>query len=148
MRDRLAEKYRAELLAADPTRREVARRLLDRLSSADLRPRALSGTAGARWSHVPISDLFAEQGNRVRPCSGGLLEAGHEPIHASKGGRCVLIDPKAGRWWCRSCRRSGDAATYLADVLGCNYAEAAARLAERYGPPAGRRVWRRRALEA
>ena len=147
MRDRLAEKYRAELLAADPIRREVARRLLARLGSADLRPRALSGTAAVRWSQVPIGDLFAEQENRVRPRSGGLLEAGHEPIHASKGGRCVLID-KAGRWWCRSCRRSGDAATYLADVLGCSYVEAAARLAERYGPPTGRRVWRRRALEA
>ena len=148
MRDRLAEKYRAELLAADPIRREVARRLLDRLSSADLRPRALSGTAAVRWSHVPIGDLFAEQGNHVDRRSNGMLESGHEPLHSSRGGRCVAIYVDEGRWWCRSCRRSGDAAAYVADVLGCSYVEAAARLAERYGAPTGRRVWRRRALEA
>src|SRR3712207_7913895 len=53
------------------------------------------------------------------------IETGHEPLHGSRSGRCVVISVDVGRWWCRSCRRSGDAATHLADVLGCSYAEAA-----------------------
>jgi len=47
-----------------------------------------------------------------------------------------LLSPDADRWWCRGCDRAGDAAVYVMDVRGCAYREAAAWLAERYGPPA------------
>jgi hypothetical protein len=139
------------LAGADPVAREVAARQLARLRSSGRRgsPRSTP----SRWRHVPLAELFAEQANRVHHRSDGMLESGHEPVHASRSGRCVLIDPGLGRWWCRSCRKSGDAARLVMELRGCSYAPAAAWLAGRYGPPPGRpgraKARRRRfALEA
>ena len=149
MRD-LAGRYRDDLAREDPIKREIARRQIARLSpSAPVGARPVTGPS--RWAHVPLVDLFAEQGNRVRRRADGRLECGHEPIHGSTSGGCVLLDPARGRWWCRSCRQSGDAPAYLAGVHGCRYRDAAELLAGRFGraagrPGSGRR--RRRLLEA
>jgi hypothetical protein len=130
----LNARYYAALADPEQVRREVARRQLGRLER-----RALSSSKGARrpsrWQYVPLDTLFAEQGNALHVRSDGQVESGHEPLHHSKSGRCVLIDPREGRWWCRSCRRSGDAAQFLMDILGCRYARAAATLTRRFGPP-------------
>jgi hypothetical protein len=129
-------RYARDLAADDPVARQVAARQLARLG--DRLVAAPRPVQTSPWAHVPLADLFAEQGNRLRVRSDGTIETGHEPLHTTNGGRCVLIDPGAGRWWCRSCRQSGDAATYVAAVLGGTYLVAAGHLAARYGSAAGR----------
>ena len=143
------QRYTAALSSTDPLTRAVAARQLARLGLSPAR----SGPRSARspWAHVPLADLFVEQGNRIHRRSDGLTECGHEPIHGSNSGRCVLLDLDRGRWWCRSCRQLGDAPAYLAAVHGCRYRDAAELLAGRFGraagrPGSGRR--RRRLLEA
>lgn len=135
-------RYYTDLASADPITREIARLQLNRLSQE--RRRFTGAKAGpSRWAHVPLADLFVEQGNRIARLADGLIECGHEPIHASRSDRCVLLDATRGRWWCRSCRKSGDAATYVMIVRGCLYREAAAWLSDRYGAPVGWRGPRR-----
>ena len=135
MRTDQSERYRLELGSNDPVIRSVAARQLARLSIGRTRPR--SSARSSRWSHVPLADLFKEQGNHVRPRREGRFETGHEPMHASKSGRCVIIDPTLGRWWCRACRQAGDAARFVMDARGCSYPQATAWLERRYGRPAG-----------
>ena len=143
----LVERYRRDLRSEDPVVRTVAGRQLARLRWRPVRPP--SPPRPSRWAHVPLADLFAEQGNRLHRRGDGRIESGHEPIHGSRSGRCVLIDPLLGRWWCRSCRRGGDAAGLVMDIHGCGYRQAAARLAAQHGPPsASRPDWRRRAFVA
>jgi hypothetical protein len=131
--------YRARAASTpDPLDRTVARRQLARLERAARlgRDAAASVLPPSRWRHVPLGELFEQAGNRLRQRSNGLLEYGHEPVHGSKSGRCVLVDPTTGRWYCRSCRRGGDAIDALRSLRGWTYRQAAAWLAERYGPPA------------
>jgi hypothetical protein len=45
----------------------------------------------------------------------------------------VVIDPAIGLWWCRACRRGGDAATLLMQLHGWSYRRAAQVLRERFG---------------
>ena len=120
--------------SADPLDREVARRLagqLPRVQAAgpatDVRPRS-------RWQHVDLADLFAQFGNPVH-AAGERLKAGHEPVHGSRSGTCVVAWPATGRWWCSSCGRSGDAAGFVMAALGLKYPAAAEWLTARYGPP-------------
>ncbi len=142
-------RYAADLSSTDPLTREVAARQLQRLRVSS--PRAANRSAVSAWVHVPLADLFAEQGNQIHRHSDSSLESGHEPLHGSNSGRCVLLDLDRGRWWCRSCRQSGDAPIYVMAVRGRGHRAAAAWLAERYGPPAGqparRQPRRRRWLE-
>ena len=117
--------------------RIVRERQRERLARVVGRRRRPEGTTvrPSPWCHVPLGDLFGAH-NTLYPRSNGLLECGHEPLHTSKGGRCVLVDPGAGRWWCRSCRQHGDAATFVMAVNGWAYTEAAGWLAAQYGRPA------------
>ena len=151
MTDPRRQRYKADLCSPDPTTRAVAARQLERLH-----PRRHPSPPTSRpspWAHVPLADLFASQGNPIHGRSDAVLECGHEPIHSSTSGLCVRINPALGRWWCRSCRQSGDAVSYLTAVRGCGYHEAAAWLTTRWGPPAdngqaARRRPRRLVLEA
>jgi hypothetical protein len=96
--------------------------------------------------------LFTEAGNPLSYRADGLIDTGHEPFHSSRSGRCVFIDPVTGFWWCRACRKGGDAVTLVRLLRGCGYADAAAQLATRFGPPPGMRppgdVLRRLVFEA
>ncbi len=136
----LQTSYRARLADPDPIARAVAQRQLARIDAA---PRRIASTADttdhrpSRWAHVPLADLFSAQGNHLYQRGTTYVETGHEPHHASKSGRCVLITTDTGRWWCRSCRRGGDAATYVMDVRGCTYPAAVAWLVDRFGRPGG-----------
>jgi DNA primase len=47
----------------------------------------------------------------------------------------VWIRPAEGRYFCRSCGESGDAATLLMRVYGISRRQAERLLAERFGPP-------------
>ncbi len=139
------ERYRAALADPDPQARAVARHQLARLQRSASPPSRSAARPAARWAHVDLAALFAAAGNAVYRRGADSAEAGHEPLHGSRSGRCVLIDLPAGRWWCRSCRRAGDAATFVMDWRGWGYRPAAAWLTARYGPPAGsarRRPWR------
>jgi hypothetical protein len=98
----------------------------------------------ALWAHVLV-DLFAKD-NPVTRRPNSTLTCGHEPWHSSRSGRCVIIWPSTGRWWCSSCRKGGDAVTYVMARQGCDYASAAQWLGERYGFPKNwRSGWRERA---
>ena len=132
----LRDRYAAEARGDDPNRSEVARRQLARLGAGATPP--AGERAPSRWAHIPLSELFAQAGNTVRVRPDGSAECGHEPFHASRSGRCVCLDEVAGRWYCRSCRRGGDAATLVMDLHGWPYPRAAAWLDERYGAPNGR----------
>ena len=123
---------------------EVQRRQHHLLARA--RQRSGSAHSGdrrpSRWNHVPLADLVGEH-NDVYARGGGFVESGHEPVHSSKSGRCLLIDTPRGRWYCRSCGQSGDAVSWVMAVADVSYAEAASSLAERYGPPVSGPVRRR-----
>ena len=139
--DAIVEAYTSDLFSADPILAAVARHQLEQLRATAASP-AVADRASppSRWAHVPLAALFEQAGNRVvRRRSTGDLECGHEPWHRSRSGACVLISPASGRWWCRSCKRRGDAASFLMDLHGCSYAVAAATLESRFGPAADRR---------
>lgn len=129
--DSPAERYRSMAMSPDPVARRVARRQLRRFSPTLSRPLG-AGVAG-RWAHIPLALLFEEAGNTVHERTSGRLDTAHEPLHTSKSGRCVVIDPTKGLWWCRSCRRGGDAASLVMQVRGWSYHRAAAWLVLRFG---------------
>lgn len=136
----LVGRYQADLASDDPIRRAVARHQLGRLRQAERR-RPVALLVGAPrsehvspWQHVDLAELFAEHGNRVFARGEQDFEAGHEPHHSSKSGRCVYINGRLGKWFCRACNQQGDAASYIMAVRGCDYRAASAWLSERYGP--------------
>ena len=136
LHSQLLARYETERAhTTDPLCAAVAARQLARLQRTSTSAQRRTKVAASRWSHVPVSALFFEAGNRLVGHTGGMTECGHEPLHSSKSGRCVLIDPSTGRWWCRSCRRAGDAATLVMDLRGCRYPAAVAWLVERFGHP-------------
>ena len=99
------------------------------------------------WAHVALAELFREAGNVVHETSHDReLETGHQPFHGSKSGRSVRIDTASGLWYCRACRRGGDALTFWMAKTGLNRRQAAAELTERFGPPARRTRLRRKPL--
>ena len=129
--------YKALADDPDPLVRAVAQRQLARLGRLTHSGRDAAATsAPSRWRHVPLVELFEQAGNTVVARSGGRFESGHEPLHRSKSGRCVLIDPSPGRWWCRSCRQGGDAIALVVALRSWTYGRAACWLTSRYGPPA------------
>ena len=132
MRTVLSQHYRRLLLNSDLETQRLAQLQLERLRRVSASP--VPKRAPSRWAHVPLAALFADAGNRLH-ARGARWESGHEPLHGSKSGRCVLIDPSAGHWYCRSCRRGGDAATFVMDLRGSSYPAAVAWLIERYGSP-------------
>lgn len=128
---------RLTALAASPSAadREVGRRLTEQLRRpVQLGAAPSDADARSRWSHVDLVGLLEAFGNRVE-LRGETARSGHEPSHGSKSGTCLAAWPSSGRWWCSSCGRSGDAASYVVGALGIGYREASAWLAERYGAP-------------
>jgi hypothetical protein len=117
-----------KLIAVEVRRRQSARhrQRVGHPTPTTMRP--------SRWAHVPLTVLFEAAGNRLYLRGNGVTECGHEPLHTSKGGRCVAINPTTGLWWCRGCRRGGDAVTLVMDLEGCTAKEARSRLTARFGP--------------
>ena len=102
----------------------------------------------SRWAHVRLDELFREAGNVLHKTRRGEgLESGHQPFHGSKSGRCLRIDTSLGLWYCRGCRRGGDALTFWMAKTGQKRRRAAAELAGGFGPPARRPKRRGRPLK-
>jgi hypothetical protein len=132
--------------AKDPIEAEVAKRQLAALERV-LRHQAISDNPHARdntspntpskskWTHVSLTEVFRLAGNRLYPRANGTFDCGHEPCHGSKSGRCVTINVANGRWFCRSCRRGGDAVAAVQSLFGLDYRGAVKWLTERFGPP-------------
>ncbi|MGD9892054.1 MAG: CHC2 zinc finger domain-containing protein [Dehalococcoidia bacterium] len=143
--DALRASYQAR--ATDPALsnddRAVAAAQLARLTRRSFVIAATSGVPKAsRWQHVPLADLFEAAGNTITARANGTLVCGHEPMHGSRSGTCLVIWPEPGRWWCSSCRTSGDALGFLMAVHGWTAREAASELIQRYGEPSAP-FWRR-----
>jgi hypothetical protein len=130
----LTDRYHRLAQSADPTERAVARRQLAQLRS---RPRRATPAPVSAWQHVPLAALFEQAGNGLTKRADGTVQCGHEPVHGSRSGSCVIVWPAEGRWWCSSCRRAGDAVQAVMSLQGCGYRAALARLIDRYGAPAG-----------
>jgi hypothetical protein len=135
----LAEQARyQEMLAdgVDPEQRRVAearlRKIAEELERRETRVPAQH--RGNRWPHVPILELFREFGATLREKPDKTCVGDHPWRHGSKSGTCVIIWPDEGRWLCRSCKASGDAAALVADYRGCSYSDACRWLEARFGP--------------
>lgn len=126
--------YRTLAASPDRAQRRLGRAQLARLDRA-ASTRTVATATCSRWAHVPLADLFAEAGNVVHPRAGSRSETGHEPLHHSSSGRCVVIDTDRGLWWCRSCRRGGDALSLVMALHGWSAARAATWLQDTYGAP-------------
>ena len=133
----LATRYQRLLAHADAAERELARRQLAALDRLAQHPRApttrASGSTSGRFAHVPIADLFERAGNLLQ-VRGHTARCGHEPVHSSKSGNCLIVWLATQRWWCSSCRAGGDAVAALASLDGVDRRTAATRLTNLYGP--------------
>src|SRR4051812_38973297 len=70
-----------------------------------------------KW-RADLETLFIEAGNTIAHGAGGRAETGHEPKHSSRSGECVLLDRDRGSWYCRSCKKGGDAVTFVREMRG------------------------------
>ncbi len=120
-RDRLEARYRTLALSQDAPTRRLAVAQLARLQRSGLPTPEADGPTRA------LRDLVEQTVGPLHQRPGGDLE-GPCPWHASRSGRCLVIFAGGARWWCRSCRRGGDAATWLASVEGVGLNEARRRL--------------------
>lgn len=109
---------------ADYQRQRLARRQPPRMERAP-----------SRWSYVPIAALLAAAGNLVIERANGTAVSGHEPVHDSESGTCLVVWPSEGRWWCSSCRQGGDGVALVMGLYGWPYARARVWLGERFGFP-------------
>ena len=119
----LVDHYRRELAGTDPLVREVAARQLGRLLRASSAPR----THRAAEQCAGLSARIETAVGPLCPRPDGALE-GACPWHTSRSGRCLVVFADGHTWWCRHCRRGGDAAAWVAAYEGCSYAEARRRL--------------------
>lgn len=86
-----------------------------------------------------LARIFADAGNTLKGTASGFV-CGHEPVHASKSGTCVVIDATKSNWFCRSCEKGGDIIAAMMSPRGMSREEAKAYLASTFGetPPDSR----------
>jgi hypothetical protein len=116
-----------QTIADEVQRRQAARRTRQTVRQAP------STTSRSRWWYVRLPALFEDAGNRLYPKPNGTVETGHQPCHGSRSGRCVVVDPAKGVFWCRSCRTGGDAVTLLQQFHGWTRPQAVQHLTQQYG---------------
>jgi hypothetical protein len=149
MRDTgLRGRYLTALRSTDAAERVVSAELLRRLDRATAtqveRAVERDGRRPALWGDVGAADLLAQLGASRVEDRGTRVQSSHDWAHGSRSGACLVFWPSEARWWCSSCRRSGDLVTLVRDALGIGYDAAVAWLAARYGPPAAGLPRRRR----
>lgn len=131
--------YARDFYDPDPRTRALVTAQLTLLRRATTAPPDASKVPTSPSPHGQLIALVEEavgplleqsNGNREGPC----------PWHTSRSGTCLIVFADGDRWWCRSCRRSGDAVAWLALTEGISFADARRRL----GMPSRRRGMRRR----
>jgi hypothetical protein len=142
--DGLRARYWATLRSEDAAERAVAAELLRRLDRAAGQIVAQSRHRTTTWGHVGGADLLAHLGASGAADRGTRVQGGHDWAHGSRSGACLVLWPTEGRWWCSSCRRTGDVVALVRDALGLGYDAAVTWLVARYGPPTGGLSRRRR----
>ncbi len=125
-------RYRA---AAEAELRALGSRQTDIVPGREQRPSA--------WAHIDMAHLLAAAGNRVTQRRDSTLESGHQPVHESSSGRCLVAWPDQGRWYCRACGERGNAVALVASLNGWDRHRAYVWLAGQYGLPAKRNRQRR-----
>ena len=130
----LEQRYREMLRHPEASTRAIAKEQLGALGA--MRHARLDGERSA-WLHVPLGELFKQAGNVLIARTNGRIVCGHEPVHSSRSGNCLVIWSQEGRWFCTSCRAGGDAIQAVRSLEGVSYPVAIARLTSRYGAPAG-----------
>ena len=111
------------LAERDPLVRAVAARQLARLRRSSERLAA----HGDAPPSGPLIGIVEGAVGPLRAKPSGDLE-GPCPWHASTSGRCLVVFAGGRRWWCRSCRRGGDAVSWLMLTEGMSASEARRRL--------------------
>ncbi len=129
------ERYAHLAASPDPEGRRVAAVQLARLQRRHGSIAVGGDVAPSPWQHVPIADLLTEAGNVTVERANGTIVCGHEPIHGSRSGTCLVAWPAEGRWWCSSCRQGGDAVALVMSLHGRGFHRARVYLGERFGFP-------------
>jgi hypothetical protein len=91
----------------DPCERELAHKQATRL-----RPKDSELGLPRQPESRRLAELISETVGPLHERASGDLE-GSCPWHDSTSGRCLLIYREGTRWLCRSCRRGGDAVSWL-----------------------------------
>jgi hypothetical protein len=95
----------------------------------------------SRWAPVPLLELIREDNPTIVQKAPGKHVTGHQPLHGSRSGQCLVVWTAEGRFWCSSCGKRGDAVTWVMQTRGLTFPEATTELIARYGAPKG---WRQR----
>jgi hypothetical protein len=101
------DRYRRLRRSDDPRERELAHEQASRLRS---RHQEVGLPPQPESDRLP--KLIGETIGPLHERADGDLE-GACPWHDSKSGRCLVIYGQGSRWLCRSCRRGGDAVSWL-----------------------------------
>src|SRR5262249_36528076 len=81
-----------------------------------------------------VAKIFAAYGNPLpTPNRSGDVYTSHEPVHASKSGRCVRINVLKDVFICDNCHRGGGPPQALQTFEELSYDEAVAAVQARYG---------------
>jgi hypothetical protein len=129
LRAALTERYLRGLASADPLERATAGRQL-----GQLRRRGRCSNDHEPTESLPsVREAIEQVVGPLHERPNGDLE-GACPWHASASGRCLIVFAGGVRWWCRLCRRGGDAAAWHALIEGISLSQARRRL----GLPTGR----------
>jgi hypothetical protein len=125
----------------DPNQRRVAQVRLREIAAEEARRRSSLDKGEQsyknRWPNVPLAELIQEAGCTLHDRGNGTLVGDHDAKHSSKSGNCLVVWPAEGRYYCSSCKESGDAPAWLSSVEGITYREACRRLVSQYGLPPG-----------
>jgi DNA polymerase I-like protein with 3'-5' exonuclease and polymerase domains len=77
----------------------------------------------------PLSQVFVDAGNTLHATPAGF-RTGHEPVHQSSSGTCVVINTGKGRWSCYSCQQGGDVVAAIMSLRGVSRVDAEAYVHE------------------
>ena len=132
----LVDRYQALLADQDMAIRAMAGEQLRRLEAAGYREAGAYPASPAAGADLPA---LARGCVPVQRRGADRYECGCPAGHASKSGLCATLWHGDGgwRWYCRSCRRGGDAIAWTMLAEGLAYRHACIRLGIEPKPPAG-----------
>jgi hypothetical protein len=116
--------YTDMLASPEPARRQLAQEQLRRLAGAAHRQ------GDTTQPPTPDDRLLASISATVGPLAARQngTHVGSCPWHSSRSGACLVVWPAEGRWWCSSCKRSGDLVAWVALTEGIPFGAARRQL--------------------